>query len=79
MGFLFGILIGAVGAVTLKSQLRPLAKGAVKGSIRFARMVQEAGAEVAEEFSDLKAEAEADLQSDTKSAGTRRKSDKPVH
>jgi Protein of unknown function (DUF5132) len=62
MGFLFGILLGAIGVVTLKDYGRPLAKGAVKSGIRLARIVQEAGAEVAEEFSDIKAEAEADLE-----------------
>jgi Protein of unknown function (DUF5132) len=76
VGFLFGLLLGAVGAITFKDYARPVAKGVVKGGMRFARVVQEAGAEVAEEFSDIKAEAEADLhEPEPKPA---RKSTKPV-
>jgi F0F1-type ATP synthase membrane subunit b/b' len=75
VGFLIGLVVGAVGVVTFKDFARPVAKNVVKTGIRFARIVQEAGAEVAEELSDIKAEAEADLQTEPKPA---RKTVKPV-
>lgn len=66
--FLFGIVLGAAGAVVLKGFVRPLAKTAMKGSIQIARKVQEVHAEVVEDLADLKAEVDADLAAEAKKA-----------
>ena len=74
MGFLVGLLAGAVSV----AYFRPIAKTAVKGGIRFVRAVQEVQAEVAEDLADLKAEAEADLRAEEHKPAPHKR-EKPVH
>jgi NAD(P)H-flavin reductase len=73
VGFLIGMVAGAFGV----AYLRPIAKAAIKGGIRFANTVREVQAEVAEDFADLKAEAEADLRTEEHKAAPAHK--KSVH
>ena len=73
MGFLLGVLAGVAGSAAIGNYFRPIAKGAIKSSILLARKVQEIQSEVVEELSDLKAEADSELASETRHKPTRQR------
>ena len=57
-------LLGAASGVAFAlfaPMLRPAARNAVKGSIRMGRYAKKVGARMKEEFQDITAEAQADL------------------